>query len=351
MNWKEWLKPKNALTIMDIIVLEIEEFNLSKERKWMVTGKKYYDVENDINDRVMTRYENGAEIEDDTKVNNKLAHAYMKNIVDEKVGYLLGKEFTYKTDDTKANKDYVERFKEVLTDGFQYELSHAAIEASNKGIAFWQIYLNEKGEFKYMLIPSEQCIPIWTDNTHTDMDAMIRYYTQTEYEGRDPVEVTKVEYHTAKTSEYFVLSDGKLIYDIDVEESAGPVGHYKKDKVWMSWNKVPFVAFKNNRGEFPDIKYVKSLIDDYDIRRSDISNMLDECLNYIYVIRNYGGQELGELVTDLKYYRAIAVEEGGGVDTLTPTIDIEAAKVHLEQTRREIGVSSQSVDIDRKSVV
>ncbi len=100
---------------------------------------------------------------------------------------------------------------------------------------------------------------------------MIRYYVQIEYEGKKKKEVTKVEYYTEDTVEYFVLNDNKLIYDIEVEPVSGPVPHYKKGEEARSWGRVPFVAFKNNDSEYPDIKFVQSLIDDYDKRRSDIS--------------------------------------------------------------------------------
>ena len=61
-----------------------------------------------------------------------------------------------------------------------------------------------------------------------------------------------------------------------------------------NWEKVPFVCFKYNHEEIPLIKFVKSLVDDYDKHKSDNSNNLEDLPNGIYVLKNYDGQDLGE---------------------------------------------------------
>lgn len=330
------------MTMQDIILLEIKEFNASSKRKLMITGQKYYDVENDILDRQILRYTDEGYEEDKSKANNKLVHAFMKNLVDEKVGYLLSKPFSLDGE----KKEYIEKIKTVLGKNLQYEISKMGNEVSNKGLGYWYIYIDEAGNFKYMKMPAEQCIPIWKDNSHSELQAMIRYYIQIVYEGKEKKEVTKVEYYTEDTVEYYVMQENNLIYDIEVEPEGGPVPHYKKGDEGRSWGKVPFVVFKNNDSEHPDIKFVKALIDDYDKRRSDISNILEECKNYITVLKNYGGQDLAEFLRDLNYYRAIKVDDDGGVDVLSPKIDVEAAKLHLEQGKRDIKEFGQSVNMD-----
>ncbi|WP_443660431.1 phage portal protein [Clostridium algidicarnis] len=332
----------NTMTHEEIILKEIEEFNACKKRNLMLVGEKYYDAENDIANRKITRSTADGDIEDKSKSNNKLIHSFMTDLVDEKVGYLLSRPFSFDSEDTL----YIDKVKDVLSKEFQYEMAGMGVETANKGIGYWYIYIDEEGKFKYMKVPSEQCIPIWTDNSHRQLQAMIRYYTQIVYEGKEKKEIMKVEYHTTETSEYFTTYERKLIYDVEAEPTAGPVGHYLKGGEHKSWGKVPFIVFKNNRREIPDIKYVKSLIDDYDLRRSDVSNVLEECKNFIYVIKNYGGEDLGSFIKDLNYYRAIQVDEDGGVDTLTPTIDNQASKEHFEQLKRDIKEFGRSVNLD-----
>ncbi|MDQ4679442.1 phage portal protein, partial [Stenotrophomonas maltophilia group sp. RNC7] len=94
----------NMLTKEELIKIYIDEFEASKERELMIKGENYYKVENDILDRKMIRYEDESPVEDETKTNNKLAHGFMKNLVDDKVNYLLVKPYTLNCEDEKYLK-------------------------------------------------------------------------------------------------------------------------------------------------------------------------------------------------------------------------------------------------------
>lgn len=333
----------NMMTDEDIILEEIREFNASEKRQWMLIGDRYYRVENDILNRKIVRKTEEGEITDYSKANNKLAHGFVKNLVDEKVAYLLTKDYSLDCD----NKKYVEKVKEVLGRYFQYKLVHLGTEASNKGIAWLHVYIDENGKFQTMVIPAEQCVPLWRDNTHTELDAMIRFYLVTVYEGREKKQITKVEYHTPTETRFYVLQDDTLIPDIEQYEG-GPIPHYKYGKESRSWGRVPFIAFKNNRLELPDVKFIKTLVDNYDKSRSDVANFIEEVKNLIYVLKGYGGEDLAEFMRDLNYYRAIKIDdpEYGGVDTLTPKMDITSIKEHFEQLKRDINEFGGGVNRD-----
>lgn len=328
----------------DIIMQYINEFNMSQQKSWMQEGQKYYDAQNDILQRQTQKMNlsDGTVVEDPSKANNKLVHPYMKNMVDEKCGYLLSRPFSL----SSKNSEYVQQVQDVLGTDFQYDLNGIGIESSNKGIAFVHVYIDEAGTFRYMLIPAEQCIPIWKDSMHKELEALIRVYIQETYQGREKKDITKVEFYTVSSVMYYELNGDTLIPDIQVNPSAQPIPHFYSNGEGKSWGRVPFAVFKNNRSEFPDLRYVKSLIDDYDLRSSDISNDLDECINFIYILRNYGGQNLKEFMSDMKFFRAIKTDSDGGVDTLTPHIDTETAQAHLERTKRDIKEMGQSVDMD-----
>ena len=336
----------NMMTVEEIIYNEIKEFQASDRRAWMVIGDRYYRCENDILNRRITRKTDDGEIEDKSKANNRLAHGFVKNLVDEKIGYLLTKDYALKCD----NEEYIQKVKEVLGEYFQYTLTRLGYEASNKGIAWLQVYINEQGKFGTMIIPAEQCVPLWKDNTHTELDGMIRMYVQTVYEGKEKKKITRVEYYTPQEIYYYVLDGDHLIPDIEQHEG-GPILHYKKGAEGRSWGKVPFIAWKNNHLEYPDVRFIKSLVDSYDKSRSEIDNFIEETKNLIYVLKGYGGENLAEFMRDLNYYRAIKIDdpEHGGVDTLTPKIDIAAAKEHFEQLKRDINEFGQGIpkDLDK----
>lgn len=331
----------NLLTQEELIKIYIDEFNISKERRLMIKGEEYYKVENDILKRKMIRYEDESPVEDTTKPNNTLAHGFMKNLIDDKVNYLLSKPYTMSCDD----ENYLKSIQKLLGKRFQKILSKLGIESSNKGIGWLHIYVNPKGEFKLMKIPSEQIIPLWVDNDHEELQAIIRYYDVETYTGRKRDYITKVEYWTSDNVIYYLIENGKLILDSEKylnDENFN--GHFKINDENKGWGKVPFIPFKNNDFELPDLQFVKTLIDNYDLTRSDIANQLEEIKNIIYALKGYGGENLSEFMRDLAYYKAVKLEEDGAVDTVESTINIEAAKTHYEALKKDIFDFGQGVD-------
>ncbi|MGL5764487.1 MAG: phage portal protein [Sarcina sp.] len=340
------LKSEEAMSIEEWIDEELKEFTISKRRAWMGVGQRYYEVENDIlNRKIFIETEANGREEDESKPNNRLAHAHYKNSVDEKVNYIFGKQYTI---DCK-NEEYIKNINEALGKYFLDTFNELAYDASNKGIGWLQVYFNEKGQFDTMVIPPEECCPIWKDRKHTILQAMIRFYNQIVYEGKNKKEVMKIEYYTDDTVEYFIKENGKIILDSEMYLNVtGPFGHFKKGNEAMSFGRVPFIAFKNNRIEAPDIKFVKSLQDNYDLSRSDVANFIEEVKNLIYVLKGYGGEDLGQFIKELNYYRAIKIDDptDGGVDTLNPKLDIIAAKEHWEQLKRDLIENGQGVNKD-----
>ncbi len=336
----------NMLTTADIIKIYIDEFSVSKEREMMLKGEKYYKVENDILDREMYRYEDEQPVEDETKTNHKLAHGYMHEFVDDKVNYLLSKPFSLKCKD----KAYLKEVKSILGKRYQRRLVQLGTECSNKGIAWSYEYIDEQGNKKTMRIPSEQLIPLWADNDHEEIQAIIRYYQVEVYEGKEKKYVTKIEYHTLDGVEYYVQDkDGDVILDAEKylnqpEDGGNILPHFTINGVPGTWGRVPFVPWKNNDYELPDLQFIKTLVDDYDLTRSDVSNLIADLRALIYVLKGYGGEGLSQFMRDLAYYNGILVDEDGGVDTLNPEINIEAAAKHFEQLVKDIYRFGQAVD-------
>ncbi|MDM0719968.1 phage portal protein, partial [Clostridium perfringens] len=323
---------------------EISDFLSSENRKQMLTGEQYYEVNNDIFQRKITRpTSNGGNEELKYKANNKLAHAFYKNLVDEKVNYLLGKDYTLKSD----NEEYIKKLDWTLGEEFLDILNELGYEASNKGIGWLHIFINEDSKLDYMVIPSEQIIPIWKDRRHRALERLIRLYDLVVYEGLEKKTVTKIELWYPDRVEYYV-KDGELIL-LDSEKYLnveGNIGHYLKDGEYAAWGKIPFIAFKNNRIEKGDINFIKSLIDNYDISRSDVANFIEEVKNLIFVLKGYEGDELGTFMDNLNYYRALILDSDGEATTLNPTMDVEAIKIHYEQLKRDINECGQGVNKD-----
>lgn len=338
------MQESNTLTNNKVINL-IYEFNSSDKRQLMLTGERYYEVDNDIFNRRITKVVNGQLVEETYKANNKLAHSKYKNMVDEKISYLLTRDLTLKCD----NEEYLNKVKDTLGKKFQYRITGLGYEASNKGIGWLQAYVDEEGRFNTMVIPSEQCIPIWRDNSHEELESMIRVYETTEWEYDRKKIITNVEVWTKDRVQYYIMNGKILTLDYNRStDNNGPKAHYKKGDMWYAWGKVPFIPFKNNRIEMPDIKFVKSLLDAYDLSRSEAANYVEEVKNLIFILKGYGGEDIAEFMKHLNEDRAIPIDDpqDGGVDALTPTMDITALREHYEQLKRDLIEDGQSVNKD-----
>lgn len=343
----EFINNINELTREEIIKIYIDEFSLSDKRKLMIKGENYYKSENDILSRKMIRYEDERPVEDETKTNHKLSHGFMHEFVVDKVNYLLSKPISMECKDEK----YLKLVKEILGKRYQHRIVQLGTECSNKGIAWTYEYIDSNGIKKTMRIPSEQCIPLWVDNDHEELQAMIRYYIVETYEGKEKKDVTKIEYHTSDGVEYYMMdSDDNVILDAEMyldapeDDRSILLPHFTIGNNAGSWDRVPFVPWKNNDYELPDLQFVKTLIDDYDLTRSDVSNLIADLRSLIYVLKGYGGESLSQFMKDLAYYHGIQVEEDGDVTTLNPTINIDAAAKHFEQLLKDIYRFGQAVD-------
>lgn len=336
----------NKLNDSRIISL-INEFNSSKIRKMMVIGDNYYYVENDIKKREMFKIKDGKKIPITYKANHKLAHPTYKNMVDEKLEYLFAKPYTLKCEEER----YIENVKKALGKKFRKTLMKLGFEASNKGIGWLHPYIDENGSFKLMVIPSEQCLPIWKDSSHEELTMFIRFYASYEWNGDKKETITNVEIHTQDGPKYYKL-DGKMLVpyqDLNFNEVNDNVGYWKNsDGVEMNWGKIPFIPFKNNLIEMPDILFVKSLVDDYDLTRSEASNFVEDVKNIYWILKGYGKQDAMDFMQMLNEDHVINIDadEFSGVDTISPNMDISSIIAHYDQLKKDILEGGQSVNKD-----
>ncbi|MBB6218670.1 SPP1 family phage portal protein [Anaerosolibacter carboniphilus] len=332
-----------GMSLIDIIQEEIKEWNNSELKKLMLTGQKYYLGDADILQRKRMAIGEGGQLQEvENLANNKLVHNFVRKLVDQKIGYLLSKPLSIQTE----NKTYQEILTGIFDKSFMKLLKNLGKDAINKGKAWIQVYYNEEGELRFKRLPSEEIIPLWKDTEHTKLDALIRVYEVEVYEGRKKKTIKKVEYWDTKQVLRYVENNGSLIPDVETPEGTG---HFmiideEGNQQPYTWNKVPFIYFKYNDEEQPLIKFVKSLVDDYDRNKSDNSNNLEDLPNSIYVLKNYDGTNLGEFRKNMSLYRAVKVTDEGGVETLNLEMNVEAYKTHIEQDRKDIYEFGRGVD-------
>ncbi|WP_353452848.1 phage portal protein [Staphylococcus coagulans] len=296
-------------------------------------GERYYNHHPDILDLPPKRDAKGNI--DPTKPDWRMYTNYHQNLVDQKVAYAVGNPVTFTSDNEKALKTV----QEVLNHRWDNKLMDILTAASNKGIEWIQPYIDEGGEFKTFRVPAEQAIPIWTNKEREELKAFIRLYV---LDGAE-----RVEYWTKDDVTFYELQEGQLIPDFYHGEE-NIQAHYYVGNKHMSWNRVPFIPFKNNPQEVSDIYMYKTIIDAMDKRLSDTQNTFDASTELIYVLKGYEGQDLEEFMSNLKYYKAINVDgDGSGVDTIQIEVPIQSAKEYLDMLRDYIIEFGQGVDFQQ----
>ncbi|WP_226000903.1 phage portal protein [Paenibacillus sp. BJ-4] len=335
---------KNApMTNREIAQQEVNDFKRSKRYEWMLTGEAYYRNQTEILKH--KRYiigEGGAQIEVKNLANNKLVHGFVRKLVDQKTGYLLSKPISMQTD---GPDEYKEQLDSFFGKPFLRQLKNLGKNAINKGIGWLQVYYSELGELSFKVIPSEQCVPLWKDGAHTELDKMIRFYPMEVYEAKTKKTVHIVELWgtdgVMKWVQDTTISPDLMLYEELKEHFTAQT---KNGQEKLNWERVPFVPFKYNDEEMPLVEILKTLVDDYDKRMSENANNLEDLPNSIYVIKNYDGTDVGEMRRNLSQLRVIKVRDPGGVDTLSLDIDTEAFSNHMEMLRKSIYEFGRGVD-------
>lgn len=328
------------MNLEQIIKQWVDNWVESPARKWMLIGDAYYKNKTDILDRKrMVIGEGGALVEDKNLANNKIVNGFTRKLVDQKIGYLLSKQMSIQTKKQK----YQDELNDMFNKSMHRTLKNLGKEAINKGIAWLHVYYDEEGALSFKRMRSDEIIPVWKDEDHTLLQAVIRRYTIESYEGTNKKEIVKVEWWDNNGVKRYVY-DGDLIPD-EEPEGTHYVAIQNKKETPLNWERVPFIPFKANDEEQPLIELIKSPVDDYDKRLSDNSNSLEDLPNSIYILKDYGDQPLGEFRKNISQYRAVKVEDPGGVDAINININTEAFKTHVDLLRKSIYEFGRGVDM------
>lgn len=266
--------------------------------------KNYYIGKHDILNRTMA---------DPTKPNNKIVNAYGSYITDMIQGYFLGKPIAYTSD----NEAFMGRLQEVYDNNDeQAHNSLLAKDASIHGVAYELIYINEKNEVKFAILPVNEVFMVYDTSINPKPIGAVRYFGVTDYlTGKT---VTKLEVYTKDTIKYYV--QGKKDLEL-VDEKP----HY--------FGAVPVVPYFNNDEEMGDFEKVIPLIDAYDKAVSDQVNDF-EYLADSYLVLTGMTATTSEDVALMKENRVMLLEDNGKAEWLVKQSDnatIEGYKNRLQQ--------------------
>lgn len=343
---------KKGMVLSKFVKTQIDEFKHSDEYEHMQIGSRYYKNNGDIKDKERIYIdENGQEQVSPHAQNFKLHHSILYKMINQKAGYLLRKKPTVKQvieKDEKEDPEYKEILKGIFNNKMHKRLKYTLIEAVKRGIAWWQLYIDEKGDFKVRLRYATRIVPIWEDEEHEVLAAVIMFYDVEVYTTEEQKEKrTKVEYWDLEGVRYYIYDGENLIEDVEeVEkrkelyikkdsEQISILGHFAVDGKPQLWDKMPFIYWKYNGEELPLIYFLKTLIDAYDYLCSRTADAIYETPDGVNVVKNYA-EEPKTFQKNLQTFTTVFLDADGEYDRKGIKIEIEAFKVFIEQLRKDI---------------
>lgn len=271
---------------------------------------------------------------------NRIAHNFHQLLVDEKVAYMFTYPILIDVDDNEAIN---ERVDDVLGQEFVRKMKDLGVEASNTGCGWLHYWANEKNEFKYEKVESEQIIPFYSDDLERELIEVLRTYKVVEYDDNlTAIEFIVVEDWTKETFDQY-----KFRYTIDGQDESQLKG------IRHNFGRVPFIPFANNSDETSDLIKYKDLVDLYDRVVSGYANDIEDIQEVMWIVTNYDGKS-GDFLKDVKKYKTIFLEdEGDGakgdVKTLSVEIPVEARNSLLELLKKQIYESGQGLQQDNEN--
>ena len=319
----------------------------NREKRQAKVGQRYYEGQHDILQyKLFIPDADGHYVEDKTRSNIKIPHPFFTELVDQEVQYMLsGEEPHVKSD----NPELQQLLDTYFDDDFYAELNDVLTGAISKGYEYIYAYVNEDGRTAFQCADSLGVIEVRAKDTQDHCDYVIYHYT--ERLDKDGERIEKIQVWDKDTVTYYVR-EGNGTIELDSNVSINPQPHvvYTKgsDEYGYGLGYIPFFRLDLNRKKISSVFTVKPLIDDYDLMSCGLSNNLQDFTEGVYVVKNYQGENIDELIQSVKARKAVGVDSEGGLEIQTVNIPYQARQTKLALDEDNIyrfgmGFNSQKV--------
>ena len=317
----------------------IDNDRASEKKRLARVGQRYYEADHDIKDfRIFFFDADGQLKEDKTKSNIKICHPFFTENVDQTVQYLLSGEGGFiKSDIPELQAELDAYFNE--NEDFVTELTDVLTGAVAKGFENMYAYKNADDRTAFSCADSLGVVEVKAKETDDGCEYVIYHYIDSI--GKDGKKVRRIQVWDDKQTTYYCqVDDGQIT--LDASEKINPKPHimWKKEgdesTYFDGYGIIPFFRFDNNKKQFSGLKPIKTLIDDYDLMSCGLSNNIQDTNEALYVVKGFSGDNLDELMVNMKIKKHVGVDEEGGVDIKTIDIPYQARQTKLELDEKNI---------------
>lgn len=326
------------LTVQEIKTF-IDNDSVSEKKTFAKVGLRYYEADHDIkNYRIFYFDADGKLQEDETKSNIKITHPFFTENVDQTVQYMLsGKDGFIKSDIPELQTELDAYFNE--NEDFRAELYEMLTGCVAKGFDYMYAYKNAEDKTAFQCANGIGVVEVEARFASDKKDHIIYWYVdRVDKNGKKIFRIQ--DWDSMQTYFYTQEEAGEIKKDDTAEINPRPHTIFKKGKdektYYEGFGFIPFFRMDNCKKQFSGLKPIKALIDDYDLMSCGLSNNIQDTNESLYVVKGFDGDNLDELMQNIKAKKHIGVPEEGGVEIHTIDIPYEARQTKLDLDEKNI---------------
>lgn len=324
------------LTTEEINRLIQEDYASTRKNNSRI-GYQYYEGQHDIlNYRLFYFDAQGNLVEDKTRSNIKIAHPFFTELVDQCVQYMLSGKDSFVKSDIPELQDELDQY---FDDDFKAEFADTLTDACIGGFGEMYAYKSVDDKITFQYADAMGVVRVRAKDTDDHCEYVIYWYIDRIDKGQKKIK--RIQVWDKEQVHYFVQVDSDKILP-DTDEPINPRPHivFERDneegKFGDSFGFIPFFRLDANRKQTSHLNPVKALIDDYDLMACGLSNNLQDVSEALYVVKGFQGDNMEELMQNIKTKKHIGVEPDGDVDVKTVDLPYDARVKKLEIDEKNI---------------
>ncbi len=323
------------LTVQEIQTL-IEEDISSEKKRLAKVGDRYYSGEHDILNYQIYYYDADGKLQlDRFKSNIRISHPFFTELVDQQVQYMLSGDGNIIRSDIPELQTELDDY---FDDDFYSEVYELLIGTISKGFEYMYAVTDAEGKTRFECADSMGVVEIRAKDTDDGCEYFIYWYVDRIEKGQKKIK--RIQVWDYEQVYFYVQEDeGKIFPDDSVEINPRPhtvFTDHRGKKYGKGFGFIPFWRLDNGRKQISGLKPIKDLIDDYDLMACSLSNNLQDFTDALYVVSGFQGNNLDEMIQNIKAKKHIGVDNGGGIDIKTVDIPYQARQTKLELDEKNI---------------
>ena len=315
----------------------IQEDMTSSKKKNASVGHRYYEGQHDILNYKLYYYNaDGKLVEDTTRSNIKICHPFFTELVDQCVQYMLSGDESFVKSDIPELQDELDLY---FGDEFRSEFADTLTDVCAGGFGYMYAYKSISDRLAFQYADAMGVVEVRAKDTDDHTEYIIYWYIDRIDKGTKKIKRIQV-WDKEKVTYFVQVEEGKIQRDEDEPLNPRPHIVYEKDneegKFGDSLGFIPFFRLDTNRKLISHLQPVKALIDDYDLMACGLSNNIQDVSEAVWVVKGFQGDNLEEMIQNVKTKKHIGVEPDGDVDIKTIDIPHQARLNKLDVDEKNI---------------